>query len=39
VGERLFELIVETASGRPTRSEALGFGEEEFVPWQSGVVT
>ena len=39
VGERLFDLIVETANGRPTKSEALGFGEEEFVPWQSGVVT
>ena len=39
VGERLFELLVATASGRPTKSEALGFGEEEFVPWHSGVVT
>ena len=39
VGQRLFELILETASGRPTKSEALGFGEEEFVPWQTGVVT
>jgi altronate dehydratase len=39
VGERLFELILETASGRPTKSEALGFGEEEFVPWQTGVLT
>jgi altronate dehydratase len=39
VGARLFDLIVETASGLQTRSEALGFGEEEFVPWQSGVVT
>lgn len=39
VGERLFDLLVDTASGRATKSEALGFGEEEFVPWQMGVVT
>ena len=39
VGDRLFELILQTASGRLTKSEALGFGEEEFVPWQTGVVT
>ena len=39
VGERLFDLILDTASGRQTKSEALGFGEEEFVPWQTGVVT
>ena len=39
VGGRLFELLVETASGRATKSEPLGFGEEEFVPWQMGVIT
>lgn len=39
VGLRLFDLILETASGAPTASERLGFGEEEFVPWQMGVVT
>jgi altronate dehydratase len=39
VGERLFDLILDTASGNQTKSEALGFGEEEFVPWQTGVVT
>jgi len=39
VGERLFDLLVETASGRETKSEVLGFGEEEFVPWQMGVIT
>ncbi|MDW3219457.1 MAG: altronate dehydratase family protein [Acidimicrobiales bacterium] len=39
VGGRLFDLLVDTASGRATKSEALGFGEEEFVPWQMGVVT
>ncbi len=39
VGERLFELLVATASGESTASERFGFGEEEFVPWQMGVVT
>jgi altronate hydrolase len=37
-GRRIFELILETASGRRTRSEALGFGEAEFAPWQLGAV-
>ena len=39
VGQRLFEIFVETASGRPTCSERLGFGDADFLPWQSGVVT
>ncbi len=38
MGERIFRLILETASGRPSRSEALGFGDLEFVPWQIGAV-
>jgi altronate hydrolase len=38
VGRELFGLILETASGRRTRSEELGFGQEEFVPWQLGAV-
>jgi altronate hydrolase len=37
-GRRIFELMLETASGRRTRSEALGFGEAEFAPWQLGAV-
>jgi altronate hydrolase len=38
LGERIFELILETASGRQSRSEAHGFGAEEFVPWMLGAV-
>jgi altronate hydrolase len=35
----LLDLVVATASGRPTKSEAQGVGEEEFIPWQpSGVI-
>jgi altronate hydrolase len=37
-GERLFELILDVASGRPTKSERQGVGEEEFDPWQIGPV-
>jgi len=35
-GERIFRLILEVASGIPTKSEAQGFGDNEFVPWQIG---
>jgi altronate hydrolase len=37
-GQEIFELILATASGAPSRSEALGFGDAEFVPWQVGAV-
>jgi altronate hydrolase len=37
-GRRLFELILDVASGRPTRSERSGIGEEEFAPWQIGPI-
>ncbi|KPK05737.1 MAG: galactonate dehydratase [Betaproteobacteria bacterium SG8_39] len=36
VGERIFRLILETASGRRSKSELLGFGEDEFAPWVIG---
>jgi arabinonate dehydratase len=38
MGQRIFELVLATASGRRTASELLGFGEEEFAPWQLGAV-
>jgi altronate dehydratase len=35
----LLDLVIATASGRPSKSEAQGVGEDEFVPWlPSGVV-
>src|ERR1700674_297534 len=37
-GERIFQLILATASGQPSRSEVHGFGADEFVPWQLGAV-
>jgi altronate hydrolase len=37
-GTRLFEALVDMASGTPSKSEALGFGTEEIVPWRMGAV-
>ncbi len=37
-GCELFELIIRVASGERTKSEELGFGGAEFVPWQIGAV-
>jgi altronate hydrolase len=37
-GRRMFVLILDVASGRRTKSEAQGVGEEEFDPWQIGPV-
>ncbi|WP_119157353.1 UxaA family hydrolase [Caldimonas tepidiphila] len=38
LGERIFRLMLDTASGRRTRSELHGYGQNEFVPWQLGAV-
>lgn len=38
VGRQIFELVLATASGRKTKSEELGFGADEFAPWQMGAV-
>ncbi|TDV16649.1 UxaA family hydrolase [Paraburkholderia caballeronis] len=35
-GEEIFRMIVEVASGRESKSETLGVGNEEFVPWMIG---
>ena len=35
-GARIFDELLAMASGKLTRSEALGFGEEEFQPWLQG---
>lgn len=37
-GNEIFEMFLAVASGHQTRSEALGFGGAEFVPWQIGAV-
>jgi altronate hydrolase len=35
-GERIFRLMLDTASGKRSKSELLGFGEDEFAPWVVG---
>jgi altronate hydrolase len=37
-GRRIFELILATASGQPSKSERHGMGQDEFVPWHLGAV-
>jgi len=37
-GREIFDYIVDVASGMQSKSEALGFGDSEFVPWQTGAV-
>ncbi|SNR47356.1 altronate dehydratase [Paracoccus sediminis] len=37
-GAEIFQAILATASGRKTKSEDLGYGRHEFVPWQIGAV-
>ena len=37
-GQAIFEVMLRIASGEKTKSEALGMGNDEFVPWQLGAV-
>ena len=36
MGEKIFRLVLDTASGRKSKSEELGFGDDEFTPWVIG---
>ncbi|HEX5472459.1 MAG TPA: altronate dehydratase, partial [Lacipirellulaceae bacterium] len=36
VGRDIFDEIIAVASGRHTKSEKHGIGQEEFVPWNIG---
>ena len=38
MGQRIFELVLATASGHQSKSEKHGYGQNEFVPWQLGAV-
>jgi altronate dehydratase len=38
MGEEIFRLWLEVASGTQSKSEAFGYGDNEFVPWQIGAV-
>ncbi|KQT84061.1 altronate dehydratase family protein [Aurantimonas sp. Leaf443] len=35
-GREIFQVILDTASGKRSKSELLGYGRHEFVPWQLG---
>ncbi len=37
-GEAIFREIIAVASGKRSKSEQLGYGDNEFVPWQIGAV-
>ncbi len=39
MGQRIFELFLRTASGERSKSELLGLGDHEFVPWQVGIMS
>lgn len=38
VGRQIFEEVIQVASGKRTKSELAGVGEEEFAPWIIGPV-
>ncbi|UTF59483.1 UxaA family hydrolase [Gilvimarinus sp. DA14] len=38
LGEKIFDVLLRIASGEPTKSEELGYGEAEFNPWKIGAV-
>jgi altronate hydrolase len=38
VAQRLFQLMLDTASGAKSKSERHGYGQSEFVPWYLGAV-
>ena len=37
-GQEIFKRIVSCASGEQSKSEIMGMGEEEFVPWMVGAI-
>ncbi len=37
-GRQIFSRVVEIASGKRSKSEQLGYGDNEFVPWHIGAV-
>ena len=35
-GQEIFDVILKVASGEKSKSELLGYGDAEYVPWQIG---
>ena len=38
ISQRIFDAIIRYASGEKVRSEVLGYGNDEFLPWRVGAV-
>ncbi len=38
ISQRIFDAIIRHASGEKVRSEVLGYGNDEFLPWHIGAV-
>jgi altronate hydrolase len=38
-GQEIFDALLAAASGERTKSEMLGLGDHEFVPWQIGIMS
>jgi altronate hydrolase len=39
VGGKIFQMMLDCASGTKSKSELHGYGQNEFVPWQTAVIT
>ena len=39
VGSKIFQIMLDCASGTRSKSELHGSGQNEFVPWQTAVIT
>ncbi|CAB3723528.1 Galactarate dehydratase (L-threo-forming) [Paraburkholderia graminis C4D1M] len=39
MGREIFDALLKVASGERTKSELLGLGDHEFVPWQIGIMS
>jgi len=38
LGQVLFDMLLDVASGTRSRSERHGYGQNEFVPWQISAI-
>ncbi|WP_349294812.1 altronate dehydratase family protein (plasmid) [Thioclava sp. 'Guangxiensis'] len=38
MGQKIYDLLLDIASGKKTVSEEFGYGDNEFVPWKIGAV-
>lgn len=38
ISQRIFDAIIRYVSGEKVRSELLGYGNDEFLPWPAGAV-